>query len=125
MTMNINAGKELLFFTGKPHIDYSGCMVHRTHSVRKSVRRLWRRTRRLNQHRGLMDGIGAVPGSCDDVLRLVYCVWRSMNDQQELVGLQGHVVLDDTVFGNTDADQACSSGTHAANNNRASRKNGQ
>jgi len=53
-------------------------------------------------------------GSRNDFLRHGYFACRAMNNEQELVCLQGYVVLENAVLGDADTYQTCSNRTDAS-----------
>ena len=56
----------------------------------------------------------AMFGSCNDILRLNYFACRAMDNEQELVCLQGYVVLENAALGDDDNYQARSNRTDAS-----------
>src|SRR5579863_638158 len=66
-----------------------------------------------------MNGVGPVFSSSNDILGLVHVIRCAMDNEQELVGLQGHVILHDAVLWNTDAYEAGAHSAHSPNNSGA------
>src|SRR5579872_6088548 len=70
-------------------------------------------------NRFAMYGVRRVFRAANDVLRLGDRLRSAMDNQQELVGFQRHVVLEDAILRDADAYQACSHCAHSPNNSGA------
>jgi hypothetical protein len=65
-----------------------------------------------------MDRVRDVPGAGDDSLGLRDPFAGSMNNQQELIGLKGNIILKNTVLWNSDTCESRPDRADASNNRR-------